>query len=200
MLSGPPLPLPHDIPLQQLLSHARQPGMLGAWVRGSTRALHVYEVGRGVVHRLLVDPDLGHLLSRCDRIALREGTQPVVLDACAIIGWRVLQVVTATPYLPSLERLKEILPGAHLESSGFRVSVSSRLPEQVLAECLTYGIRVKESRIIYPAPIPTRPAVRDRAAPASSADIPPAHPLRSAPGAQPIAARCPTPFEVADSQ
>jgi hypothetical protein len=157
MLSGPPLPLPHDIPIHQLLAYARQPGILGAWVRGSVRTLHLYESASGASHRLLISPDLGHLLGRCDRVALREGTHPVVLDAEAVIRWRVLQVVTATPHLPSLERLHEIFPGTHLDSSGFQVAISSGTPEHVLAECLTRGIPVRESRIIYHAPTPPRP-------------------------------------------
>ena len=154
MLSGPPLPLPHDIPVHQLLAYARQPGTLGAWVRGSVRTLHLYESASGDSHRLLIGPDLGLLLSRCDRVVLRTGTHPVVLDAEAIIRWRVLQVVTATPHLPPLERLNEIFPEARLDSSGFQVAISSRTPEDVLAECLTHGIPVRESRIFYPALTP----------------------------------------------
>jgi hypothetical protein len=149
MLSGPPLPLPHDIPVHQLLAYARQPGTLGAWVRGSVRTLHLYESASGDSHRLLIGPDLGHLLRRCDRVVLRTGTHPVVLDAEAIIRWRVLQVVTATPHLPPLERLNEIFPEARLDSSGFQVAISRGTPEHVLAECLTRGIPVRESRIIY---------------------------------------------------
>jgi hypothetical protein len=182
MLSGPPLPLPHDIPLHQLLAYARQPGTLGAWVRGSVRTLHLYESASGASHRLLIGPDLGHLLSRCDRVALREGTRAVVLDAEAVIRWRVLQVVTATPHLPPLERLNEIFPGAQLDNSGFQVAMASRTPEHILAECLTHGIPVRESRIIYDAPAPPRPAALGRVPPASSADFPPPHPLRSASG------------------
>ena len=151
MLSGPPLPLPRDIPLHQLLTYARQPGTLGAWVRGSVRTLHLYESASGGSHRLLIGPDLGHLLSRCDRVALREGTHPVVLDAEAVIHWRTLQVVTSSPYLPGLQRLHEIFPEAHLNSSGFQIAIASRTPEHVLAECLTHGIPVRESRIVYRA-------------------------------------------------
>ena len=185
MLSGPPLPLPHNIPLHQLLAYARQPGTLGAWVRGSVRTLHLYESASGASHRLLIGPDLGHLLSCCDRVALREGTNPIVLDAEAVIHWRTLQVVTSSPYLPGLERLHEIFPGAHLNSSSFQIAISSRTPEDVLAECLIRGIPVRESRIIYDAPAPPRPAALGRVPPASSADFPPPHPLRSASGAQP---------------
>jgi hypothetical protein len=195
MLSGPPLPLPHDIPLHQLLAHARQPGTLGAWVRGSVRTVHLYEAASGATHRLLIDPDLGHLLSRCNRVALREGNQPVVLDVEAVIRWRTLQVVTSSPYLPGLQQLHEIFPGAHLNSSGFQVAISSRTPEDVLAECLTHGIPVRESRIIYHAPTPPRSAELGRVPPASSADFPPPHPLRSASGTQPSSADRPTPLE-----
>jgi hypothetical protein len=160
MLSGPPLPLPHDIPLSQFLAYARQPGTLGAWVRGSVRTLHLYESASGASHRLLIGPDLGYLLRRCDRVVLRTGTNPVVLDAETIIRWRVLQVVTATPHLPSLERLHEVFHSAHLDSSGFRVPISSATPEHVLAECLTRGIPVRESRIIYDTPAMHPPVVR----------------------------------------
>jgi hypothetical protein len=149
MLSGPPLPLPHDIPLHQLLAYARQPGTLGAWVRGSVRTLHLYESASGASHRLLIGPDLGHLLSQCDRVALREGARAVVLEVEAVIRWRVLQVVTSTPHLPPLERLNEMFPEAQLNSSGFQVAMSSRTAEQILAECLTRGIPVRESRIMY---------------------------------------------------
>jgi hypothetical protein len=149
MLSGPPLPLPQHIPLYRLLSYARPPGTLGAWVRGPSRTLHLYEASSGALHRILTGPDLGHLLSRCNRIALREGTRSVVLDAEAVIRWRVLQVVTATPHLPSLERLNEIFPGAHLTGFGFDVAISSQAPEHVLADCLTHGIPVRESRVVY---------------------------------------------------
>lgn len=149
MLSGPPLPLPPDTPLHQLLAHASQPGTLGAWVRGSVRTLHLYEAGNGATYRLLVHPDLGYLLSCCERVTLREGTHFVVLGAEAIIRWRTLQVVTSSPYLPGLELLHEIFPEAHLNHSGFQVAISSRTPEHVLAECLTHGIPVRESRIVY---------------------------------------------------
>jgi hypothetical protein len=157
MLSGPPLPLPQHIPLHQLLAFARPPGTLGAWVRGSVRTLHLYDAAGGS-YQLLIGPDLGHLLSRCNRIALRAGFYPVVLDTEAVIRWRVLQVIIATPHLPPVERLNEIFPEAHLTGSGFDVAISSGAPEHVLAECLTYGIPVKESRIIYRERYPQLPA------------------------------------------
>ena len=152
MLSGPPLPLPHSFLLHQLLAYARQPGTLGAWVRGSSQTILLYEA-EGVIGRILVDADLGRLLGRCDRIVLRRGAEPVVLEAATVIHWRALQVVTSTPHLPSPERLNKILPGAHLEGAGFHVPLGSQPPEHVLAECLTHRIRVMESRVIYCLPV-----------------------------------------------
>jgi hypothetical protein len=118
-------------------------------VRGSVQLIHLHEAGNGVVGRLLVDADLGRLLGQCDRIVLRQGSEAVVLDAGTVIQWRALQVVTSTPHLPDVERLIEILPGAQLNPGGFHIPLSRQLPEQVLSECLSYGIRVMESRVIY---------------------------------------------------
>jgi hypothetical protein len=149
MLSGPPLPLPRDIPLHQLLACARHPGTLGAWVCGSVRTLHVYEVGGRGAHRLLIAPDLGHLLSRCNWIVLREGDHALLLEASAIIQWRSLQVVTATPFLPCPERLSQLFPGAQVEAAGFLVPLSNRAPEPVLSDCVRHGIAVRMSQIVY---------------------------------------------------
>jgi hypothetical protein len=97
----------------------------------------------------LIGPDLGHLLSSCDRIVLRTGVHPVVLESSAIIQWRALQVVTATPYLPSQEQLGQMFPGAYLDSFGINVPIASRAPEEILADCLSLGIPVMESRVVY---------------------------------------------------
>jgi hypothetical protein len=149
MLSGPPLPLSHDIPLHQLLIHASQPGTLGAWVRGSVRTLLLYEAGTGATHRLLLGPDLGYLLSRCDRIALRMGAGPVVLETDAVIQWRALQVVTASPYLAGLERLSALFPGLQPSGTGLFVPLPAGSPEQVMAELLASGVQIVGSWIVY---------------------------------------------------
>jgi hypothetical protein len=75
-----------------------------------------------------------------------------VLAAELLIQWRALQVVTGMPYIPCLERLTEIFPGAHLNPAGFHVPLSTRPPEEVLADCLAHGIPVAGSRIIYRKP------------------------------------------------
>jgi hypothetical protein len=153
MLSGPPLPLPHDFPLRQLLVLVQQvENDLGVWLRGCGRELRVSITGEKTRCRVLISGDLGLLLGSCGRVAVRQGTHPVVLGANVLIGWRALQVVTGTPYLPYEERLNEVFPGAQPNDDGFLVPVESRTPEDVLADCLTHGIPVVGSRIFYRAP------------------------------------------------
>ncbi len=149
MFSGPPLPLPPNHPLTLLLDQVRPGETLGAWTRKSTHRLQIHCAQGG---RILVSADLGFLLRRCGRVALREGKEPVVLDADRLIQWRALQVVTATPYLPDVERLNDIFPGANLNPTGFRVPLPDRPPEEVLADCLTHAIPVSRSQIVYSVP------------------------------------------------
>jgi hypothetical protein len=105
-----------------------------------------------------------------------------------------LQVVTATPYLPGLARLSDILRTAHLDPTGFQVPIPTRTPEAVLAECLAYGIPVAGSRIVYRAPASRRPVALDR--------VPPAVGPQRLAGlrTQPSSAGRPTPREAADGQ
>jgi hypothetical protein len=171
MFSGPPLPLPHEFPLCQLLSLSQSRTGLGAWVRGCARSLHLYPTGVGRCSPVLISGDLGSLLRCCSQVAIREGSQPLVLESELLIQWRALQVVTGTPHLPCQERLKEIFPDADLESTGIHVLTQHRSPEEVLADCVRHGIPVAASRIIYRAPPePHRPP----------------HPLAEPPGSRPV--------------
>ena len=148
MFSGPPLPLPPNIPLCHLFALAQAPGTLGAWVRTSARSLNIYEIaGRGC--RVLVGPDLGFLLAHCNRVVLREGNQPVVLQADLLIQWRALQVATATPFLPGLERLRGVFPDLQATMGMVMVPLATRTPEEVLARCLAERLPVKGSCLLY---------------------------------------------------
>ncbi len=152
MFSGPPLPLPPDLPLRHLWPHTRASGSLGAWMRGSLRRFRFYNTSDNYCGPILVNADLGFLLGRCSRIALREQTELVVLETDVLIQWRALQVVTGSPYLPGLERLNNVFPGAQLSPAGFQVPIPTGSPEEVLAECVAHGIQVAGSRIIYGVP------------------------------------------------
>jgi hypothetical protein len=194
MFSGPPLPLPQEFPIRQLLPLLQSSKNAGAWLRGCRRELRLSIGASEGCSSVIISGDLGRLLKRCDEIVVREGARPVMLRAELLIQWRALQVVTATPYLPCLEWLRDIFPGAHLETVGFRVPIDSRAPEDVLADCLIHGIPVASTRIIYRAPaITPRPVALNRVPSASGADFPPAPTLRSASGTQSSSAGSLTP-------
>lgn len=153
MFSGPPLPLPSDLPLSFLLDQVRPPENLGAWTRCSANHLRIRDTARRSHGRLLVSADLGCLLRHCNRVALRQGPSPVILDANTVIRWRTLQVVTALPHLPGLERLAELFPGVtHCSAAELLIPIPAWSPEEVLAECLATGIPVTGSRIVYYTP------------------------------------------------
>jgi hypothetical protein len=149
MFSGPPLPLPPDLPLHQLVGLAPNAEGLGAWVRGRAREVRLCVTAGGQCCRVLVSGDLGLLLGCCRLVAVREGSRPLVLEAETVIQWRTLQVVTATPYLPGLARLQAQFPGLQLNPAGLSVPIRAWSPEVVLAECLAHGIQITESRIVY---------------------------------------------------
>jgi hypothetical protein len=152
MFTGPPLPLSLDITIRHLLELTHGLPSAGAWVREAPRELRMRLSDPGRRSRILISRDLGLLLRRCRKIVLRSGSDAVVLEASVLIQWRALQVVTGTPCLPAPERLKEIFPEAHLDASSFEVPIQSRLPEEVLTDCLLHGIPVAESRVVYVAP------------------------------------------------
>ena len=152
MLTGAPLPLPHHFPVRQLVSLIQSKHEVGAWLRSSHRRLRLRIRADGRCSRLLVASDLGLLLRCCNWVVVREADQTLVLQSELLIRWRTLQVVTGTPYLPSPERLKELFPDAMANAIGFHVPTQCRPPEEVLAECLTHGIPVAESRIVYHPP------------------------------------------------
>lgn len=151
MFSGPPLPLPHDFPLLQLAHLITSRNSVGAWLRGCNRELHLSVIAGGLCSQFLISGDLGRLLRCCSQIVVREGLEARVLESELLIRWRALQVVTGTHYLPGSERLREIFPRAQHTSTGFSVPIEGCAPEEVLACCLTHGIAVAESRIIYRA-------------------------------------------------
>jgi hypothetical protein len=98
---------------------------------------------------VLASSDLGFLLSRCARVAVRQEQQTRVLSSEAVLQWRALQVAAATPYLPGIERMRALFPRLHATSTGFLVGLQEISPEEVLARCAGEGVRVTGSRVIY---------------------------------------------------
>jgi hypothetical protein len=149
MFHGPPLPLSPEVPLSELLAFTHPHRQLGAWIRGGVSRLHIHRVPQGSPCSVLASADLGFLLGRCVEVAVREGERTIVLASEIVIGWRALQVATATPYLPGLDRLEALFPGLRSTTNGFLVPVGKESPEEVLALCLEEGVRVSGSRIVY---------------------------------------------------
>ena len=150
MFVGAPLPLSPDVTLATLLSWAGS-SSLGAWVRAAGSRLRLYRArtGEGPV---LASSDLGLLLGCCARVAVRQGELTRVLSSEALIHWRVLQIVTATPYLPGYDRLRRTFPTMEATPTGLLVGLNEATPEEVLAHCVSAGIRVAGSVISYASP------------------------------------------------
>jgi hypothetical protein len=149
MCSGPPLPLSPDFPVHQLLLLAGGRVPIGAWVQGAGPAHRLTITAQGHCSAVLIGEDLGELVHCCDRVLLRSGRGACVVPALAVLRWRALQVVTDTPQLPGPERLKEIFPGAEIDSTGFKVPLEGCSPEELLASCAARGIQVSNTRIVY---------------------------------------------------
>ena len=199
MFSGPPLPLPPDFPLNQLVTLIGCSDNVGVWLRDCGRQQFLSITASGRCIEVVIGGDLGGLLRGCTRVVVRSGTQTLVVEANALIRWRALQVVTGTPWLPCPDRLRDIFPEADLEPAGFTVPTRGRAPEEVLAECVAHGIPVAESRIVYTLPGPRNYDLRvasseptsqseptwalgqaPRQLPSASSGSPPPSPARSA--------------------
>jgi hypothetical protein len=151
MFQGPLRPLTSHLPLHNLLAHVRSAELLGAWVVQPQHRRICAQGSSGAGGPLLLSHDLGSLLTRCRRVLVRVGEQPLVLGADTIIRWRALQVATATPHLPGLARLQALFPGLRVTAEGFLVPVPKRSPEEILGLCIAEGVRVTGSRIVYVA-------------------------------------------------
>ncbi len=149
MFNGPPLPLSPNVTLSSLFGCAGPNEPLGAWVRSGPIPLQAYRVPRSTRCLVLASSDLGFLLGRCSRVAIREGEHTVVLPAETLIHWRALQVATATPHLPGMERLRALFPGLHAAQGYWSIPVHMRTPEEVLATCVAEGVCIAGSRVVY---------------------------------------------------
>jgi hypothetical protein len=145
MCQGAPSQLLPTARLTAVLAVARPGELLGVWARGGRRALRL-RVNR---RALLIGADLGALLRRCNRIAIRYRGRAVVVEAEGLIAWRTLRIVTGTPYLLELERLRFLVPD--LEVSGTRLTLPLGLggPEEALAACIAARVPVVASWIEY---------------------------------------------------
>lgn len=147
---GSPAPLLPSSPLASVLGPGCRGERIGAWLRGIGPRTRVgYVPAKGV--RLALSADLGALLRRCDRIAVRLGARPVLLAAEELIRLRVLEVVLGLPYLPAAERLRTLYPGLRIREGVLALPIGPDSPEEALGLCAADRIPVVASRIRYVA-------------------------------------------------
>jgi hypothetical protein len=145
MLPGAPCQLLPRVSLLAVLGHARPGELLGVWLRGCPRPLRL----RAARCALLASADLGLLLRRCGRVAVRDGGRIAALDAQRLIGWRTLQIVIGAPFLPGLEDLRELFPELRVTSGRIAVPLGLGSAEEALALCAAERLPVLASWIDY---------------------------------------------------
>jgi hypothetical protein len=145
MLPGAPCQLLPRVSLLAVLGHARPGELLGVWLRGCPRPLRL----RAARCALLASADLGLLLRRCGRVAVRDGGRIAVLDAQRLIGWRTLQIVIGAPFLPRLEDLRVLFPDLRVTSGRIAVPLGLGSAEEALALCAAERLPVLASWIDY---------------------------------------------------
>jgi hypothetical protein len=149
MFPGSPARVHPSWPLVSLLPLADAGGVLGVWLRGCRRPLGVRCGWPPGPRHLLVSDDLGYLIRRCSRVAVRDGGEVRVVSASVLVGCRVLEIVLATPYLPTPHQLRRLFPAARVCEGVVALPLGLGSPEEALALCAAEGLPVSETRIAY---------------------------------------------------
>ncbi|MGH7525664.1 MAG: hypothetical protein ACREMX_03065 [Gemmatimonadales bacterium] len=149
MSPGSPCQLRPDTPLVTVLRLAAPGETLGVWVRMAGPAVELagfYRVGR---NRLLLSGDLGLLLRRTSRVALRAEERVVVAPSERLIEWRALRVVLGAPYLPLPPQLRALFPELRLRGATISLPLGLGSAEEALAIFAAEGVPVAATRIEY---------------------------------------------------
>ena len=151
MFPGSPSRLRPAVPLQALIRFARPGVVLGVWLRGCGRPAAIRCRGPGGLRHLLAAEDLGYLLRRCGEIAVRDGERVTRVPAGVLLGWRVLEIVIAAPYLPSPDQLRALFPAARAREGVLVLPIGLGSAEEALAVCAVERVPVAGTRIAYRA-------------------------------------------------
>lgn len=151
MFPGSPARLRPAVLLQALIPIARPGVVLGIWLRGCGRPAAIRCRARGGLRHLLAADDLGYLLRRCAEVAIRDGERVTVVPAGILLGWRVLEVVLAAPYLPSPSQLRALFPSGQVHEGVLAIPIGLGSAEEALAACALERLPVVASRVVYPA-------------------------------------------------
>ena len=73
----------------------------------------------------------------------------MAVPADDLIRMRVLRIVAGLPYLPTLEMVRALFPGALDGADSIAVPLRHRTAEEVLAACARARIPIARSRVIY---------------------------------------------------
>ena len=98
---------------------------------------------------MLAADDLGLLVAGCSQVVVRDGEQMLSVESGVLVGWRVLEVVLAAPYLPTPGQLRDLLPGARVRDNELALPIGLGSAEEALAACAAARLPVAESRIGY---------------------------------------------------
>jgi hypothetical protein len=149
MFPGSPARLRPGTALHAILPFARPGVVLGIWLRGCARPAAVRCRGPGGLRHLLAANDLGYLLHRCGQVVVRDGERVVPMSAAVLLGWRVLEIVLAAPYLPDATQLRALFPAARIRGGAFALPLGLGSPEEALAVCAAARLPVTATRIGY---------------------------------------------------
>jgi hypothetical protein len=98
---------------------------------------------------LLAAEDLGYLLRRCGRIAVRDGERITPVPSGVLVGWRVLEIVLGAPYLPAPGQLRALFPNARVREGAVSLPIGLGSAEEALAVCAAERLPVAATRIGY---------------------------------------------------
>ena len=146
MFPGSPGPLPPTIPLIALAGLLPPATAAGVWLRGGAGLCRLWLAG---ARRLLLSPDLGVLLRRCERIVIRHGGRLDLLSASQLVRCRVLEIVLGTPFLPAPAQLRAMYPALAEGARGYAIPIGLGSAEEALAICAAERMPVRATRIEY---------------------------------------------------
>ncbi|HUQ15283.1 MAG TPA: hypothetical protein VM094_04455 [Gemmatimonadales bacterium] len=149
MFPGSPARLRPAVPLHALIPLAHPGVVLGIWLRGCGRPAAIRCRGPGGLRHLLAAEDLGYLLRRCGEVAVRDGERVLPVPAGVLLGWRVLEIVLAAPYLPSPDQLRALFPAARIREGVLALPIGLGSAEEALAVCAVERLPVAATRIAY---------------------------------------------------
>jgi len=149
MFPGSPARVLPTWPLRSLIPLATCGEPLGVWLRGCIRPQAVHCRGPDGPRLLLASDDLGYLLGRCGRVALRDGGVVRAVSARVLLGCRVLEIVLATPYLPPPDQLRRLFPAARVAEGVVALPLGLGSAEEALALCAAERLPVLATRIAY---------------------------------------------------